>query len=209
MELGIANTYHFACVVIQGLFGWKKCSFITHHWNIITHYSINHFLSLNNNEKSHSAHLTPKTQFCFQHKKLNKLGPTHFNHTYALKPLPDPINSTHPKYLTLSVHISSPFHLTFSTPSVASALSVSPCRCRSEQWPSLGWTTSLMWLGWWTKSERKIEEETCEGEGVWDWRRKCEMLWIFCCEFFHVKDLCIVISRCVECWSSKGLKWIW
>ena len=189
MELGIANTYHFACVVIQGLFGWKKCSFITHHWNIITHYSINHFLSLNNNEKSHSAHLTPKTQLCFQHKKLNKLGPTHSNHTYALKPLPGPINSTHPKYLTLPVHISSPFHLTYSTPSVASALlvSVSPCRRRSEQWPSLGWTTSSMWLGWWTKSERKIEEETCEGEGVWDWRRKVWdalnfLLWIFSCE---------------------------
>ena len=62
---------------------------------MVTHHSITHFLSPNNDEISHSACLAPNTQLCFQHKKLKKLGPTHSELTCALDPLPGPINSIH------------------------------------------------------------------------------------------------------------------
>ena len=50
---------------------------ITQFSSPITNYSITHFLSLNNEDISHSARLAPITQLCFQPKKLKKLGPTH------------------------------------------------------------------------------------------------------------------------------------
>ena len=70
-------------------------------------------------------------------------------------------------------------------------------QCCQRDWGE-GWRTK----GW---SEKKgVKGKVCEiGE------ERCEMLWIFCFKFFHVKDLCTMISRWVECWSSKALKWIW
>ena len=102
-------------------------SFITEISSLITHYFITHFVLPNNDEISHSACLAPKTQLCFQHKKLKNLGPTHINLTCAPKLLPDPINSTQPKYLTLPNHISSPFRLARLTPSMAFAQASPTC----------------------------------------------------------------------------------
>ena len=57
---------------------------ITQFSSPITNYSITHFLSLNNEDISHSARLAPITQLCFQPKKLKKLGPTHWPNVIRL-----------------------------------------------------------------------------------------------------------------------------
>ena len=96
----------------------------------ITHHSITHFLSPNNKKISHSTHLAPNTQLCFQHKKQKKnRDPYTLTSPMHLNPVPGPINSIHPKYLILPNCISSPFRIARSslTPSMASAQASPTC----------------------------------------------------------------------------------
>ena len=67
---------------------------VTHHLSPITHHSITHFLSPNNDEISHSACLAPNTYLCFQPRKLKYWDP----HT-------DPISEDFSLSLSLSLSL--------------------------------------------------------------------------------------------------------
>ena len=77
------------CVkILRGCLDEKKISLITEISLLITHHSITHFLSPNNDEISLKARLAPKTQLCFQPKKLKKLGTTDWALCSATERLP-------------------------------------------------------------------------------------------------------------------------
>ena len=143
----------------------RKCLLITEILSLITHHFIAHFLSPNNDKISPIVRLAPKPSYVFNLKSLKKLGPTHSNLTCAPKPLPGPINSTHPNFTLPSTPTISSRNLITNKchPPTLDDLVVVVHVCwmislclrlwsrshsgchRSELWPPLGWMISSAW----------------------------------------------------------------